>query len=73
MLPYACGPAEAGCTESRGYTHLGPPGTVLAAGQAWERQKQKTRSEDRHRNTRLEKAAERGEDREKEADTHAHL
>ena len=38
-----------------------------------ERQKQKTRSEDRHRNTRLEKAAERGEDREKEADTHAHL
>ena len=38
-----------------------------------ERQKQKRRSEDRHRNTCLEKAAERGEDREKEADTLAHL
>lgn len=49
VLPYACGPAEAGYTEGRGYTHLGPPGTVLAAGQAWERQKQKTRFASRGR------------------------
>lgn len=49
MLPYTHRPAEAGCTESRGYTHLGPPGTVPAAGQAWERQKQKTRFASRGR------------------------
>lgn len=43
MLPYTRGPAEAGCAASGGYTHLGPPGTVPATGQAWEREKRKSR------------------------------
>lgn len=43
VLPYARGPAEAGCAASGGYTHLGPPGTVPATGQAWEREKRKSR------------------------------